>query len=144
MGGMITYLGILHFIQYNTPTIHVVIQGLFFCLLGSLFPDIDVKSKGQKIFYTLLLIFLIYCLCIQRWDLFALLSLLAVIPLLVKHRGIFHSIWFLLFLTLVIMICGKIFYKEYELLCLSNAFFFFAGCLSHVVLDRTLSRIKRF
>ena len=51
VGGTVTYLVVLQVIKHAQPNIHVVLQGLVFCLLGSLFPDIDVKSKGQKIFY---------------------------------------------------------------------------------------------
>ena len=56
-GGVITYLVVLYCIKYTNPSVHTVLQGLVFCLFGSLFPDVDVKSKGQKIFYYLLLIF---------------------------------------------------------------------------------------
>lgn len=144
IGGMLTYLTVLHLVKYSQPTVHVVIQGLLFCLLGSLFPDVDVKSKGQKIFYVLLLAFLIYCLAMQRWDMFISVSLLGTIPLLVKHRGIFHELWFLLCLTLLMIICTKSFYKQYEGLFMANSLFFFAGCLSHIILDRVGSRFKRY
>lgn len=144
IGGIVTYLGLLHLIKYADPNVHVIMQGLLFCLLGSLFPDIDVKSKGQKIFYTLLLFFLFYCLMMHRWDLFVMLSLLGIVPLLVRHRGLFHEIWFLLFLILGIVVCLISCHGQCEALFLANGTFFFAGCLSHVLLDRMVSKIKRY
>lgn len=143
-GGMITYLTILQCIKYTNPNVHVIIQGLIFCLLGSLFPDVDVKSKGQKIFYTLLLLALLYCLFVYRWDLFIVLSLLGTVPLLVRHRGIFHQIWFLFCLTALIVLITRSRYGQYQNIFLSNGFFFFMGSLSHVLLDCFLTRLKRY
>lgn len=143
IGGVITYLMMLQLIKHIDPHAHVVIQGLLFCLLGALFPDIDVKSKGQKVFYILLLLFLCYCLIQQRWDLFVAVSLLGIMPLLVRHRGLFHEVWFLLCLTLGIIICLQSCNKLCDALLLGNCSFFFMGCLSHVVLDRVLTKIKR-
>jgi len=124
IGGVVTYLAMLHVIKYVQPNPHVIIQGFLFCLLGSLFPDVDVKSKGQKVFYILLLLFLIYCLLLQRWDLFAALSLLGTTPLLARHRGLFHEIWFLLCLTLGIIVCLKSSNKVCNGLLLANGSFF--------------------
>lgn len=143
IGGVLTYLGMLQFIKYAQPNSHIVLQGLLFCLLGSLFPDVDVKSKGQKIFYIIILVFLCYCLIQHRLDLFIVASLLGLTPLLVRHRGLFHEIWFLLLLTIVSFICFKSFSEKNETLLLANSSFFFMGCLSHVVLDRLLTMMKR-
>ncbi len=144
IGGVVTYIVVLQGIQYAQPNAHVIFQGFLFCLLGSLFPDIDVKSKGQKVFYSLLLLFLLYCLYMQKWIIFTSLSLLGIVPMLVRHRGLFHQIWFLLFLTLVMMVCMSSLQKSYSAILLANCCFFFAGCLSHVVLDRVYSKVKRF
>ena len=143
IGGVLTYLGMLQIIRYVQPDPHIIFQGLLFCLLGSLFPDIDIKSKGQKVFYFLLLLFLFYCLWMQRWDLFVALSLLGITPLLVRQRGLFHEVWFLLCLTLGIIICLQSCNKLCDPLLLANSSFFFVGCLSHVALDRLLTRLKR-
>ena len=144
IGGVVTYLALLQLIKLTDPNAHIIIQGLLFCLLGSLFPDIDVKSKGQKVFYILLLIFLFYCLLVQRWDLFVALSLLGIMPLLATHRGLFHKVWFLLFLTLGIIVCLKSYNRHEDELLLANSGFFFMGSLSHVVLDKFLTRLKRW
>ena len=51
IGGTVTYLAILQCIKSMQPSIPVIISGFIFCIIGSLFPDIDIKSKGQKLFY---------------------------------------------------------------------------------------------
>lgn len=142
-GGVAAYIGMMYFVQFTDPSAHVIIQGFLFCMLGSLFPDVDTKSKGQKIFYRLLLLFLFYCLAVQKWKLFAVVSLLGVTPLLVRHRGIFHEPWFLLAVTLSLTVIFKLLNKDYESLLLANSWFFFAGCMSHVLLDRLLTKAKR-
>ncbi len=144
IGGLVTYLGILQLIKYSEPTIHTIIQGLIFCLLGALFPDIDVKSKGQKVFYTLLLFFLIYLVVVQNYCLFVSVSFLGVVPILVRHRGVFHHIWFLLTIALVATLGVKSMCGSYENIMMANCWFFFAGSVSHVLLDRVGTRLKRY
>lgn len=142
VGGTVAYLICLHVIKYAQPNMHVIFQGFAFCLLGSLFPDVDIKSKGQKVFYNLILIFLLYCLYMKKWTAFVIVSLLGITPMLVRHRGLFHQMWFLLALTLTVMLCMKSIQKPYEDLLLANCCFFFVGCWSHVVLDRLFSKVK--
>lgn len=144
VGGLLTYLAILQIMKQNDPSTMTIFFGLLFCLLGALFPDIDVKSKGQKVFYSLLLGILIMLLYKQQYCLFAVMSLLGIIPILVKHRGIFHHIWFLLSISFLGTVAVKSWCGSYENIMINNCWFFFAGTVSHVVLDRVVSKIKRF
>lgn len=143
-GGAAAYVIVLQCIKSMHPGIHMVIQGLFFCLLGSLFPDVDTKSKGQKIFYTILLIFLLYCVFMAKLYLCIAVALLGVIPMLVRHRGLFHQAWFLLLITLAAIVILTYVFPKHEKLLISNSWFFFAGTLSHIVLDRVLTKTKRY
>ena len=63
-------------------------------LLGALFPDVDTKSMGQKVFYAGGLVFLLWCAFSERWPVFVATSFLMILPILANHRGIFHSIFF--------------------------------------------------
>jgi len=144
VGGLITYLGILQLIKYSEPSVHTIFQGLVFCLLGALFPDVDVKSKGQKVFYTFLLVFLIYLVIMQKHCLFVSVSFLGIVPILVRHRGVFHHIWFLLSIALSATLCVKVMCGFYANVMMANCWFFFAGAVSHVVLDRVGTRLKRY
>lgn len=70
-----------------------VLAGVFFvAMLFALFPDIDIKSEGQKLFYWAA--FIVDGLLI--WDkqilVAAYLGFIAMLPLLSKHRGWTHSI----------------------------------------------------
>jgi len=142
IGGSVTYLIILQLVKSFQPTVFMLIQGFIFCILGSLFPDVDIKSKGQNIFYTLALVTLCYFLYCQRTDLFIGLSLLVFTPLLVKHRGLFHKVWFLILISLIMGITIDSFHATSSNLAIKNALFFLAGALSHIILDRVNTRLK--
>ncbi|MBP6869580.1 metal-dependent hydrolase [Candidatus Babeliales bacterium] len=142
IGGTLTYLAILQCIKSMQPSLPVIASGFVFCIVGSLFPDIDIKSKGQKLFYSLGLIILCCFLYYERTDLFIGLSLLATVPLLVKHRGIFHELWFLIFISISTGLVIGSFHAQYSAWAMKNALFFLAGAISHIVLDRVITRLK--
>lgn len=144
LGGLLTYLSIIQATKYANLSNHTILQGLIFCLLGSLFPDIDVKSKGQKVFYSLLLCLLIYLAMSQKYCMFAVMSFLAITPILVRHRGVFHHIWFLASIACAGSLAVKSWCGYYEQVMLTNCWFFFAGAVSHILLDRTVSKSKVF
>ena len=78
------------------PTILMDPLGILACftvaLLFGLFPDVDIKSKSQKIFYSLLFVLnLSLILFFQRYLESAILGLFAMLPILSKHRGWTHS-----------------------------------------------------
>jgi len=141
--GLLTYLAILQCMQYQAINFSIIIQGLIFCLLGALFPDIDIKSKGQKLYYSIFFVLLLWLLYQHQFCLFAVMSLLGIIPILVRHRGIFHHFWFLLIMVLMMIGAIKIWCGSYATLLISNCWFFFVGSVSHVVLDRTVSWFKK-
>ena len=144
IGGFLTYVGILQLMKSAEPTIAIILQGLVFCLLGALFPDIDVKSKGQKVFYSLLFLLLFYLIMHEKYCMFVVMSFLGIIPILVRHRGIFHHIWFLLAVTFGISLAVKSWCGQMEQVMLSNCWFFFAGTVSHVLLDRACTKFKYY
>jgi len=143
IGGFLTYVGILQLLKNMHLSGFMIIQGLIFCLLGALFPDIDVKSKGQKVFYSMLLVLLIWLLYKKMYCLFAVMSLLGIIPILVRHRGIFHHIWFLFSMAVISTLVIRSQCGGFENMMLYNCWFFFAGTVSHVVLDRFISGCKK-
>jgi len=60
-------------------------------LAMALFPDLDVAGKVQRWFYRVVGATLIVLWLLQRMDLFAGLTLVALLPLLHHHRGWTHS-----------------------------------------------------
>ena len=78
------------------PTISMDPLGILGCfaiaLLFGLWPDVDIKSKSQQIFYTVLFVLNVsLILFFQRYLEAALLGLFAMLPILSRHRGWTHS-----------------------------------------------------
>lgn len=145
--GAMTFIGvyllqtkILHYPPYNQKTITI---SFFACLLGSLYPDIDTKSVGQKLFYSLLTIILVMTAIFSQWEIFAGLSFFGFAPLFARHRGFTHTGWFVL-LTPFCML---------HLICYTNPrlkefawpayYYFTSGALSHLILDFGLWRFLK-
>lgn len=107
-------------------------------LLGALFPDIDTDSKGQTLFYTALLgvdAWLVY----RRLYLHAAwLGLLALIPVLGRHRGWIHTWWAMLLLPLPIVFLPLILWQVDWERSLPYYVAFVLGYFSHLLLDREL------
>src|SRR5213080_4473351 len=98
-GGTVAF-GLLFFalvgVVVTQPSLLTASEWLLFALAGSLFPDVDIKSKGQKYFYYvvfLIFIILAYKKCFQLLSCF---SFITITPMLVRHRGIFHDPCFLI------------------------------------------------
>ena len=61
-------------------------------VLFGLWPDVDIKSKSQKIFYTVLFgLNVVLIVFLQRYLESALLGLFAMLPIMSKHRGWTHA-----------------------------------------------------
>ena len=113
-----------------------IIEWTICTLLGSLFPDIDIKSKGQFVFYALFSVLLLYMIATQKWFYVSLLSMLSFIPILSKHRGIFHNFWFIATLILMLLALVKYAYPSYYTLVYYDALFFMIGVFSNLLLDK--------
>src|SRR5579863_1742939 len=97
-GGMVVFAGsyyVLHALGIQTDAMQAA-QMLGCTLAGSLFPDMDVKSKGQNFFYKLVLVALLIFFFKGYTRPFIALSFAAVVPMLVRHRGLFHAWWFVI------------------------------------------------
>ena len=61
-------------------------------VLFGLWPDVDIKSKSQKIFYRVLFTLnVVLIVFLQRYLESALLGLFAMLPIMSKHRGWTHA-----------------------------------------------------
>ena len=61
-------------------------------VLFGLWPDVDIKSKSQKIFYSVLFVVnLVLIVFLQKYLESALLGLFAMFPIMSKHRGWTHA-----------------------------------------------------
>jgi len=118
-------------------------EWLLFGLAGSLFPDIDVKSRGQHYFYWFVLMVLSWCALKQRYDMALGISIMAVIPMLARHRGLFHRAWFVILMPLLVWLICSCYKPSMSNGLLIDGYFFIAGALSHLWLDMGLRRMLR-
>jgi len=144
VGGFFVYCIIIFCLLAQTPSLFLGAEWLLCTLLGALFPDIDTKSKGRKIFYRTLFGLAIIFLYKQRVRALFLLLIIAIIPSLVRHRGIFHTWWFVVGLPLGLICYSKICLPAYATLITADALFFIAGALSHLWLDLGIKRMFRW
>ncbi|HVW99601.1 MAG TPA: metal-dependent hydrolase [Candidatus Babeliaceae bacterium] len=133
---------LLIFSLYKASPLYLL-EWLCWAILGGLFPDIDIKSKGQKLLYRLLALVIIYLAIYERFQLLSVICLVACFPLMVNHRGIFHELWFLL----VLVVSGAAItisrYPCSTCPIILRSLFFFAGVTSHVWLDIGLRKMLK-
>ena len=138
VGGIVVY-GLLFFglvgVVIAQPSMLTAGEWLLFALAGSLFPDIDIKSKGQKYFYYIVFLFFIILAAYQRFEMLTCFSFIIITPMLVRHRGIFHSQRFVIAIPLILWIVVSIFMPKVSSQFFFDMLFFIAGALSHIWLD---------
>lgn len=119
-------------------------EWLCFALLGSLFPDVDVKSKGQMLFYRAVVVCALFFAIQKWWQALGILGALALFPQLCNHRGVFHEPWFLLAVPSAAVISIHCCAPQYVSVAVWDAVFFAAGAFSHIFLDRGIKGVLRF
>lgn len=138
VGGSIVYAALIYTTsELNLiPTdINIQLQTLAACLIGSLFPDIDTKSKIQKYIYSAILITSI-CLFVSGFEYQAgILATASMLPLIVSHRGLFHRMWFILMVVALGNFLCYINQPQWFYQCMWSSIFFVAGVISHIWLD---------
>jgi len=113
-GGLAVSVPMLYLLRHQAGSPGVAALWIGFALAGSLFPDIDTTSKGQKWFFRFWLVILLLLLFFKKYALFIASALLATAPLIVNHRGLFHKSWFLILIpcftaTVFAFCCGYTF-----------------------------------
>ena len=147
VGGCVTYAITLCAVQMMRPVYFSFFTAAewFACTLaGSLFPDIDIKSKGQKYFYWCILLLLLIVTFQRRFAELAVVSILAVTPMLVKHRGLFHRAWFIIAMPLAVWFVVTLHMPALRTSLLFDTIFFITGALSHLWLDLGFRKMFRW
>ena len=109
-------------------------------LFGSLFPDIDIKSKIQIKLTSLLILVLTVLIIFKKYKLALILTLISLFPVLAKHRTIFHSPVFICFLASLVAISTAIYQPVLLTRVILDLLFFIIGAFSHIYLDMGLKR----
>jgi membrane-bound metal-dependent hydrolase YbcI (DUF457 family) len=144
VGGCVAFGITLYVLRSVSPGCAVMGEWLLCTLAGSLFPDIDVKSRGQNYFYKFLLVILAFLLLQGSIQLFIVLSILAFIPMLVRHRGLFHQLWFIISFPLFVVMVLSAYFPQYGTILLFDVFFFIVGAISHLWLDLGMRKMMGF
>lgn len=106
------------------------------CLAGALFPDIDTDSKAQRVFYLILLVLDAWLLFTRRVHSAAWLGVGAIIPGLIPHRGLTHTVTAAVLLSLgIAFLPYLVMGLDWRVLWPFGAAFGL-GVLSHLLLDQ--------
>jgi len=136
VGGIVAYgllfVGILGAVR---PSMITATEWLLFTLAGALFPDVDIKSKGQKYFYYVVLLFFIVLVARQRFEMLTCCSFIIISPMLVNHRGMFHSPRFVIAIPLIGWIVVSMAMPHLAYQFFFDILFFITGAISHIWLD---------
>lgn len=142
------YAGVLTFVPYErfvemAGVLHnwqAFLAVFVISILFALFPDIDTNSKGQDIFYGLAFSMDILLLWSGNIQAAAYLGLIAMLPIVGKHRGWTHSKIAMLVVPLPIALLPYLYNKE--ILAASLLFYGAAvvGYFSHLLLDGLIVR----
>ena len=142
-GGLGAYVIVMCAASRLCPSTACGVEWLVFALAGALFPDIDIKSKAQQLFYLLLLAITWTIWSEQRYDLLPAVGVATFLPLLVKHRGLFHRLWFILLAAYAIWRTGSTIRPDLAPALQYDMLFFAAGAISHLYLDFGFRRMFR-
>ena len=103
-------------------------------VLMGLFPDVDTNSKGQNFFFGIALVTDILLIYSGNLQAAAYLGLIAMLPIVGKHRGWTHSKWAMFVVPLPILIVPYL----YSAVVLPTAVVFYGaaviGYFSHLLL----------
>lgn len=107
--------------------------------LFSLFPDIDIKSKGQMLFYRLFLLFDGYLLVREMYKEAAVLGFLTLLPIISRHRGWTHTIFSAILIPSPLLLAPMYLAKSWGALDgLPYYLGAVAGYVSHLIADGML------
>ena len=148
IGGFATFLLLmLAPALYAGITYHIPLNRLLLymgcALAGALFPDIDIKSRGQRLFARLAFPVLGLLILFEQWTALSVGALMVLVPLISAHRGITHRVWFILVVPFLIPITVAFVSPRYVTTAFAAYLFFAAGALSHVALDYMPMRWRR-
>jgi len=122
-----------------------LLVGLFVvAVLFGLWPDVDTNSMGQNIFFGLAFVADIILIATGKFEPAAYLGLLAMTPIVGKHRGWTHSKLAMVLVPLPIVLVPYV--HNHHVLAQSLLIYgaAFAGYFSHLLLDGLITKFVHF
>lgn len=147
VGGAVSFTIVYKLTSYCAPTWQInplaLLGGFGLALLGSIFPDIDISSRMQTLFFRSMLILLATSLVFGYWRLFMGGCGVSSLIFFLRHRTITHRPWFLISFPLVMLfiILQKNIINQYLGWFWYSCFV--VGALSHIVLDFGIKKLFR-
>jgi len=111
----------------------------FLCLVYALWPDVDTNGVAQKLFYGVFLITDIVLILMEYYEYAAVFGLVAMLPIVGKHRGWTHSIFAMLTVPGIVLAAPMLIEKEVTWAGFPYYVASVAGYLSHLIMDRKFS-----
>lgn len=119
--------------------------GLFVvAVLFGLFPDVDTNSMGQNIFFGIAFVAMLILIIVGKFQPAAYLGLMAMMPIVGKHRGWTHSKLAMLLVPSPILIIPYLHNQHVWTLGAVIYGAAVAGYFSHLLLDGLIIRSIRF
>jgi membrane-bound metal-dependent hydrolase YbcI (DUF457 family) len=120
-----------------------MVSGLFVvAMLFGLWPDIDTNSKAQDIFFAVAFVLDILLIATGYLEAAAYLGLLAMTPIIGKHRGWTHKKWAMIIIPLPILVVPYLYQPDNFIPGIIFYGAAVAGYFSHLLLDGLI--IKNF
>lgn len=107
-------------------------------LLASLFPDVDINSKGKHLFYALLVVVDLVLMVQEHYQWAAILGFVAMLPAVSKHRGFTHRWWAAVLIPALVCALPVWFYQLPWQVMLPWYIAAVLGYASHLILDNVL------
>lgn len=112
----------------------------FIAILFGLWPDIDTNSKGQDLFFGVGFLLDIVLIWNGHIEAAAYLGLLAMTPIVGKHRGWTHSTWAMIAVPLPIVIVSFMLHNDVVPATLLIYCAAVIGYFSHLLLDGKITK----
>lgn len=109
-------------------------------MLFGLFPDVDTNSKAQDLFFAIAFPLDVVLLAVNRIEAAAYLGLIAMLPVIGKHRGWTHKKWAMIVVPLPILLVPYLY--DAAVLKISAIYYgaAVAGYFSHLLFDGLILR----
>ena len=116
----------------------------FIAILFGLWPDIDTNSNGQDLFFGIGFLLDIALIWNGHIEAAAYLGLLAMTPIIGKHRGWTHSKWAMLVVPLPIVVVSYVYRGSLMPAAVIIYCAAVSGYFSHLLLDGRITKHIRF
>jgi hypothetical protein len=108
------------------------------CVIGAMTPDIDIKSRSQRVIYIFLILLDVLLILFGYYRASAIVGFFAMLPNIAKHRGKIHSfpaaiILPIPLLIIPIFVTGELAYRQMGITYYTAAVF---GYVSHLMADK--------